>query len=82
MVSSDPLRAEGLALAIGDAVCVLLANLTGEIQHVQVAGLAGRVRMRNLDERTAARFSFWKRGDPHPISSRFSPDCSIAIQCV
>jgi hypothetical protein len=53
MVSSDPLRAEGLALAIGDAVCVLLANLTGEIQHVQVAGLAGNVRMRKLDERTA-----------------------------
>ena len=45
-VSSDPLRVEGLALAVGDAVCVLLANLTGEVQRVKVAGLAGDIRTR------------------------------------
>ena len=51
--SSDPLRADGLAVRKGDRVRVLLANLTAGRQQVTVQGLAPRVQLCYLDERNA-----------------------------
>ena len=51
--SSDPLRADGLALRRGGALRVLLANMTGRREAVRVHGLPARVRVRPLDETNA-----------------------------
>lgn len=53
--SSDPLAVEALAVRSGEALRVLLANLTPRRRSVSLAGLpAGRVRVRVLDEETGA----------------------------
>lgn len=48
-VSDDPLRVEALALSDGEAVRVLLANLTGDPQMVVVTGVADRMSVRMMD---------------------------------
>jgi hypothetical protein len=53
--STDRLRVNGLALRKGGAVCVLLANFTGQAQRVSVTGVGNPTRavLRALDERSA-----------------------------
>ena len=47
--SSDPLAVEGLALQQGDRLCVMVANMTPQLQTVLMRGLRGPARTRVLD---------------------------------
>jgi hypothetical protein len=81
-VSSDPLRVEGLALAVGDMVCVLVANLTAEVQPVTVTGLAGKVHLRRLDEHTAMQAMsapglFREPAEGRTVAKGRTLDCSL-----
>jgi hypothetical protein len=49
-LSSDPHVVEGLAMCEGERLCVLVANLTSEIQDVRIQNLPKRVEYRVLDE--------------------------------
>ena len=51
--SGDPLAFDGLALVRGDAMRVILANLTGEAQRVTVRGLPPEMQLRILDASNA-----------------------------
>jgi hypothetical protein len=53
--SSDPLRAEILAIRRDDRLRVLAANFTPELLRVRLAGLPGRLRLRRLNETNAER---------------------------
>ncbi|MGC8878172.1 MAG: hypothetical protein ACP5R2_03010, partial [Anaerolineae bacterium] len=48
--SSATLRVDGLALRKGDKTRVILANLTGQEQSINIIGLGQRVHVRSLDE--------------------------------
>jgi hypothetical protein len=71
--SSDPLAFDGLALRRGDAVRVLLANLTAESQTVAVRGLLGEVVLRLLDATNA------ESAMRHPEAFRGAPPESRAV---
>ena len=51
--SGDPAKVTGLALTKGRAKRVLLANLTAEIQRVEVQGVPGPAKLRTMDETNA-----------------------------
>jgi hypothetical protein len=51
--TSDPLRANALALRKDGRARVLVANMTSQAQNVSVEGITRRVQMRRLDETNA-----------------------------
>ena len=54
--SGDPAKVTGLALSKGSARRVLLANLSGETQHVDVQGVDGPAQLRTIDETNVEAF--------------------------
>jgi D-apionolactonase len=53
LTSSDSLRISGLALRKNGKICILLANHTGQAQHIWLAGVKGDCHVRCLDETNA-----------------------------
>jgi D-apionolactonase len=53
LTSSDGLCVSGLALRKNGKTCILLANHTGQVQHVRLAGVTGVCHARCLDETNA-----------------------------
>jgi hypothetical protein len=53
VTASNPLAVDGLALAKGERVRVLVANMTDATQDIAVGGMPGQVNIRLLDETNA-----------------------------
>jgi hypothetical protein len=80
--ASNPLAVDGLALAKGGRLRVLVANMTDTTQDVAVGGMPEQVSIRILDESNAERAmqapeAF--RSQPGRVASSFSGTLELAL---
>ena len=79
--SNDPLAVDAFATRVGDVLHVLVANTSWKPQTVEVRGVeADQVKIRRLDEETAALATSDPASFRQPLESRAGNDGSIRLE--